>query len=40
MIRLRIRELKLEVIEPKLWEAGFLLTLGIIGWLTYTYLPR
>lgn len=40
MIRLRIRELNLEVIKPKLWEVGLLLALGIAGWLMYAYLLR
>jgi hypothetical protein len=40
MIRLRIREFSLEVIKPRLWEAGLLLCLGIVGWLAYTYLLR
>jgi hypothetical protein len=40
MIRLRIREFNLEVIKPKLWEAGILLALGIVGWIAYAYLLR
>jgi hypothetical protein len=40
MIRLRIREFNLEVIKPKLWEAGILLALGIAGWIGYAYLLR
>ena len=38
MIRLRIREFNLEVIKPKLWEAGVLLALGVFGWIAYAYL--
>jgi hypothetical protein len=40
MIRLRIREFSLEVIKPKLWEAGLLLGVGIVGWLAYAYVLR
>lgn len=40
MIRLRIREFNLEIIKPKLWEAGILLALGIVGWIAYAYLLR
>jgi hypothetical protein len=40
MIRLRIREFNLEVIKPKLWEAGVLLALGVVGWIAYAYLLR
>jgi hypothetical protein len=40
MIRLRIREFNLEVIKPKLWEAGTQLALGIAGWIAYAYLLR
>ena len=40
MIRLRIREFNLEVIKPKVWEAGILLALGIGGWIAYVYLLR
>jgi hypothetical protein len=38
MIRLRIREFNLEVIKPKLWEAGILLALAIA--VAYAYLVR
>jgi len=40
MIRLRIREFNLEVVKPKLWEAGILLALAIAGWIAYAYLLR
>jgi hypothetical protein len=40
MIRLRIRDLNLEVIKPKLWEAGVLLAVGMLGWIAYAYLLR
>lgn len=40
MIRLRIRELNLEVIKPRIWELAVLLTLGIVGWVVYGYLLR
>ena len=40
MIRLRIRELNLEIIKPKLRELASLLAIGIIGWLVYAYLLR
>jgi hypothetical protein len=40
MIRLRIREFNLEVIKPKLWEAGVLLALGVFGWIAYAHLLR
>jgi hypothetical protein len=40
MIRLRIREFNLEVVKPKLWEAGILLALTIAGAIAYAYLLR
>jgi hypothetical protein len=40
MIRLRIREFNLEVIKPKLWEAGILLALAIAAAIVYAYLVR
>jgi hypothetical protein len=40
MIRLRIREFNLEVVKPKLWEAGILLALAIAGAVAYAYLVR
>jgi hypothetical protein len=40
MIRLRIREFNLEVIKPKLWEAGILLALAIADAVAYAYLVR
>lgn len=40
MIRLRIREFNLEVIKPKLWEAGVLLAMSIAGAIAYAYLVR
>lgn len=40
MIRLRIRELSLEVVKPKIWELALLMTLGVIGWVVYGYLLR
>jgi hypothetical protein len=38
LIRLRIREFNLEVINPKLWESGILLALAIAGAVAYAYL--
>lgn len=40
MIRLRIREFNLEVIKPKLWEAGILVALAIAAAAVYAYLVR
>jgi hypothetical protein len=40
MIRLRIREFNLEVIKPKLWEAGILVALAIGAAAAYAYLVR
>ena len=40
MIRLRIRELQLEIIKPKPWELALLLALSIVGSMVYIYLLR
>jgi hypothetical protein len=40
MIRLRIRKLNLEVIKPKLWEAGIVVILAIAAAAAYAYLVR